>query len=215
MKILNLYSGVGGNRKLWKNVEVTAVEKNETIAKVYKDYFSNDKVIVSDAHEYLLKNYYKYDFIWSSPPCQSHSRLRKVNLKCDAKYPEMSLYQEIIFLKNYFRGLWVVENVIPYYEPLIPASIIIGRHLFWTNFKITKIKFEEVNLMAKNSEMIDFLGIDLTNYKLNNRKDQIYRNCVNPKVGEYILNCAIGYEKNDISQQLSLFNNLTNKKSQL
>ena len=26
MKILNLYAGLGGNRKLWKNVDVTAVK---------------------------------------------------------------------------------------------------------------------------------------------------------------------------------------------
>ena len=58
MKILNLYSGIGGNRKLWGDQhEITAVEYNEEIATVYKDYFPNDKVIIGDAHEFLLKNY--------------------------------------------------------------------------------------------------------------------------------------------------------------
>ena len=33
MKILNLYAGIGGNRKLWKDVQVTAVELNSEIAK--------------------------------------------------------------------------------------------------------------------------------------------------------------------------------------
>ena len=32
MKVLNLYAGIGGNRKLWKDVEVTAVENNKEIA---------------------------------------------------------------------------------------------------------------------------------------------------------------------------------------
>ena len=36
IKVLNLYAGIGGNRKLWKDVEVTAVEINEEIAGVYK-----------------------------------------------------------------------------------------------------------------------------------------------------------------------------------
>ena len=45
----------------------------------------------------------------------------------------MKLYQEIIFLDNWFDGKYVVENVIPYYEPLIPAKKR-GRHLYWTNF---------------------------------------------------------------------------------
>ena len=34
----------------------------------------------------------------------------------------MKLYEEIIFLDNYFKGKYVVENVIPYYEPLIAAQ---------------------------------------------------------------------------------------------
>ena len=53
MKILNLYAGVGGNRKMWDNKhEVTAVENDPEIAKIYHDQFPNDKVIVSDAHKY-------------------------------------------------------------------------------------------------------------------------------------------------------------------
>jgi site-specific DNA-cytosine methylase len=68
MKILNLYSGIGGNRKLWGDAhEITAIEFNEEIAMIYKDYFPNDEVIIADAHEFLLKNYMNYDFIWSSP----------------------------------------------------------------------------------------------------------------------------------------------------
>ena len=64
-KILNLYAGIGGNRKLWGNeYEITAVELDNETANVYKDYFPNDNVIVTDAHEYLLNNYDKYDFIY-------------------------------------------------------------------------------------------------------------------------------------------------------
>jgi len=34
MKVLNLYAGIGGNRKLWPDeCEVTAVENNEEIPK--------------------------------------------------------------------------------------------------------------------------------------------------------------------------------------
>ena len=58
MKILNLYSGIGGNRKLWGNEhEITAVELDEDIAAIYKDFYPTDKVIVADAHEYLLNNF--------------------------------------------------------------------------------------------------------------------------------------------------------------
>ena len=76
MKILNLYSGIGGNRHLWgEDHEITAIEIDPRISAIYKAKFPNDKVINTDAHFYLLDNYDKFDFIWSSPPCPSHSRL--------------------------------------------------------------------------------------------------------------------------------------------
>jgi DNA (cytosine-5)-methyltransferase 1 len=101
MKVLNLYAGLGGNRKLWTNVDVTAVELNPEIAKIYQDFYPNDTVIVADAHEYLLNHFKEFDFIWSSPPCQSHSSFRQ-NLcvrfrNTEPKYPDMRLYEEIIF----------------------------------------------------------------------------------------------------------------------
>ena len=109
LKILNLYAGIGGNRKLWQNVEVTAVEQNADIAKIYQDFYPDDKMVVGDAHEYLLKHFVEFDFIWSSPPCPSHSRIRKhcawktkkdgtCWLQNEPIYPEMILYQEIILL---------------------------------------------------------------------------------------------------------------------
>ena len=119
IKILNLYAGIGGNRKLWKgDIEVTAIENNPKIAKIYQDFFPDDVVIIEDAHEFLLNNFEEYDFIWSSPPCPSHSRMRKtisMGIGAKAIYPDMKLYEEILFLQGYFKGKWVVENVIGYY----------------------------------------------------------------------------------------------------
>ena len=39
MKILNLYSGIGGNRKLWEGHDITAVRSDPDIAKIYNDFF--------------------------------------------------------------------------------------------------------------------------------------------------------------------------------
>lgn len=78
MKILNLYAGIGGNRKAWgEEHQVTAIEYDENIAKIYKENFPNDEVVVTDAHKYLLEHFREYDFIWASPPCPTHSRVRK------------------------------------------------------------------------------------------------------------------------------------------
>ena len=64
MKILNLYAGIGGNRKLWGNEhKITAVEFNKKIADKYKKLYPNDNVIVEDAHEYLLDHYDHQHFL--------------------------------------------------------------------------------------------------------------------------------------------------------
>jgi DNA (cytosine-5)-methyltransferase 1 len=192
LKILNLYAGIGGNRKLWKNVKVTAVESDEAIAKIYKDNFPEDEVIVADAHQFLLENYDKFDFIWSSPPCQSHSSFRFnicVRFRgTKPKYPDMKLYEEIIFLQTHAKCFWVVENVKPYYKPLIEGTLI-QRHMFWSNFKLTNITIESDKI--RTAQILDLqkkTGFDLQKYKLKNKR-QILRNCVEPKLGLHILNC--------------------------
>ena len=59
MRILNLYSGIGGNRKLWGDShEIVAVENNKDIAAVYSDMFPKDTMVIEDAHLFLLENYY-------------------------------------------------------------------------------------------------------------------------------------------------------------
>jgi DNA (cytosine-5)-methyltransferase 1 len=212
MKVLNLYAGIGGNRKLWKDVEVTAVEMNEEIAAIYKEYFPSDTMIIGDAHEYLLKHYKEFDFIWSSPPCQTHSRARFWGWRNDnrtpKKFPDMKLYQEILFLRHYYDGQWIVENVDPFYEPLDKEFAKVGRHLFWSNFKINpKVQFEDADINRGNiKEWQSLHGFSLEGRKLNHRKDQILRNCVNPELGLYILEQAQGIIRQEKVNQTSLFN---------
>ena len=195
MKILNLYAGIGGNRKLWEDDhEITAVEMDENIAAVYQDLFPNDTVIIGDAHQYLMDHHKEFDFIWASPPCQSHSSFRQnIGVRyrgVDPVYPDMKLYQEVIFLQHNFDGQYVVENVRPYYEPLIKPSIELDRHLFWSNFEVEPKKFERPKLRsAQIPQLQEFLGYDLTGYKLSNKR-QVLRNCVQPSVGKYILEHA-------------------------
>jgi len=188
MKILNLYAGIGGNRKLWGDEhEITAIENVENIAKIYQDFFPKDKVIVADAHQYLLEHYKEFDFIWSSPPCPSHSRIGKCNTKRKVPYPDMKLYEEILLLKHYYKGKYVVENVIAFYKPLI-QPIELQRHHFWTNFNIIDKKFQTEKTCSLNDRerLSKLFGFNLDGYSgIDKRK--CLRNCVLPELGLYIL----------------------------
>lgn len=200
MKALNLYAGLGGNRRKWSdfNVNVTAVENNAGIAAIYQDMFPDDRVIVGDAHEYLLEHYMEYDFIWSSPPCPTHSRYRHsvgfIAKGFKAVYPDMTLYQEIILLKHHFYGKWVVENTVSYYDPLIPP-LKVGRHYMWSNFDIPNIKVGKSGIgdMPKIKQLEELSGYDLSGYKIANKR-QMLRNLVSPEVGRHVLECAIASE---------------------
>jgi DNA (cytosine-5)-methyltransferase 1 len=203
MRVLNLYAGIGGNRKLWEDVDVTAVEYNPDIAAIYSHFFPDDKMIVDDAHGYLLHHYKEFDFIWSSPPCPSHSRARFWNRKIDPVYPDMSLYQEVLFLEHYFSGLWVVENVIPYYQPLIEAQKI-NRHLFWSNILIRPFECESSSpTYGDMDSWTQVTGFNIDGMKLGKRRDQVMRNCVLPELGKHIFDCAMRYEIK--SEQMELF----------
>lgn len=205
MKILNLYAGIGGNRKLWGyEHDITAVEMNIDIANIYTDFFPNDTVLAdTDAHQYLLEHFEEYDFIWSSPPCPSHSRIRKNTSVASGQakpvYPDMKLYEEILLLKHYFKGKWVVENVLPYYTPLIPAQQL-GSHLFWSNFLIVPPRGESFRAHhAEIDALMERKGFDLKKYK-GIDKVKALRNCVEPEIGRQILEYAI----NPIQTQASL-----------
>lgn len=216
MKVLNLYAGIGGNRKLWGNDhEITAVEYDENIANVYKDLFPNDNVIVTDAHQYLLDNFSNYDFIWASPPCPSHSQTNNfLHYQGVIRYPDMSLYQEIIFLQHFFKGKYCIENVVSYYNPLIPPQQS-GRHYFWANFRIPlgldSVKMGRMGKLkngehGERSRLLDEFGFDLSKYE-NIDKRHVLRNCVTPEIGLAIFESALGIYKQNTMIQTGLFTN--------
>ncbi len=194
MKVLNLYSGIGGNRKLWsKECEVTAVENNPEIAKIYQDFFPDDKVIVADAHQYLLEHYKEFDFIWSSPPCPTHSVMNFLHNEQSDKgikmrFPDMKLYEEIIFLQSWFKGIWVVENVISYYEPLI-TPYKSGSHYFWANFNIGVVKTIKRGIRESMEFVQEKVGFDISQYN-DVEKRKVLNNCTEPELGLHIFNCA-------------------------
>ena len=196
MKVLNLYAGIGGNRKLWKDVDVTAVEINPDIAKEYQNNFPDDSMIVGDAHEYLLKHYDEFDFIWSSPPCQTHSNVNNfLNAQGVKRYPDMELYQEILLLNYFCKNKWVIENVKSYYVPLV-KPFEVDRHYFWSNFFIHNRNFKPKSLTVTNSRESTRRNKNehkamLEKYHgLKSDNVQALKNCVNPKLGLYVFDCA-------------------------
>lgn len=205
-RILNLYACLGGNRYKWdevaNNLEITAVELDPEAARLYKERFPKDEVIVADAHKYLLDHYKEFDFIWSSPPCQSHSRTNNFTqyLRKTPVYPNMNLYEEILFLQHFFKGKYCIENVIPYYEPLIKGKII-GRHIFWSNFIIPFIE------QPKND-----IGTMMHKYSKTKKhaqnKSYSERQAVNSDLGKHILETALNIYKKTNINQTSIFDYL-------
>jgi DNA (cytosine-5)-methyltransferase 1 len=218
MKILNLYACLGGNRYKWDevvdNLEVTAVELDPEAGRLYQERFPNDIVIVADAHQYLLDHYKEFDFIWSSPPCPSHSRIRisQKNRKTFVPlYPDLKLYEEILFLQNYFEGKFIVENVIPYYEPLIPAQKR-GRHLYWANFILPndigeRKMFKNMIEIGDIQQLSKFHDYDFTKYKGEQRLNKMARNLVDYEAGKTILETALGIIRKSNTNQISIFDN--------
>ena len=221
-KVLNLYACLGGNRYKWDEVakqanidlEVTAVELDKEAARLYQERFPNDIVIVADAHQYLLDHFKEFDFIWSSPPCPSHNRVKfsqKNRENTTPYYPDMKLYEEILFLDNFFDGKYCIENVIPFYEPLISAKKR-GRHLYWTNFRLPNVLSERDNisgLINKDDyeaikKLCDFHDYDFFKYKGEQRRSKMARNLVDYEAGRTIFQIALGLQKENKTNQLEL-----------
>ena len=212
MKILNLYACLGGNRYKWdevSDIEVTAVELDPEAARLYQERFPNDTVIVADAHQYLLDHYKEFDFIWSSPPCPTHSRARFARRETtETVYPDFKLYEEIVFLQNWFKGGFVVENVIPYYKPLIEAQKR-GRHLNWSSFKLPNdINERNSSIMEGKDEVTQwckFHEYDFRQYKGDQRTDKMARNLVDYEAGRTILETYLGIKRSKDIKQTELF----------
>lgn len=219
IKILNLYACLGGNRYKWDEVaeeanvkiEVTAVEWDPELARLYQERFPNDTVIVEDAHQYLLDHFKEFDFIWSSPPCPTHSRVRisqKNRETFKFEFPDLKLYEEVIFLQTFFNGKFVVENVIPYYEPLIQANKR-GRHLYWSNFNLPndlrerKLDGVLCHMKDEHSKLEMFHDIKV-NSNAGGYRD-VLRNLVDYEAGRTIFETFLGVTRESRIKQLSMF----------
>ncbi len=120
----------------------------------------------------------------------------------------MNLYQEIILLQYFHRknSKYVIENVKPYYKPLIEPTAKLHRHLFWSNFKIG---LYETNNERKHTEIKATSTVYDFNVSDTNLKDKAkcLKNMVDPTVSNYILNCARNIITKSNINQLDIFEN--------
>lgn len=206
--IANLYAGIGGNRKLWGDEHfVIAVEKDPRIAYAYRKHFPKDLVIVGDCIEFIEHNHQIIDLVWASPPCITHSSLNNSRkTQGFSHFPDLTgLYGYNLYLEDCvkYKGKYIIENVEiqKYHRNLIPPSIEIGRHYFWTNFSISdkavKEIVEKVDEKKPYSEIRDDptamakeYGYALEDLPSNLRKITL-RNCVIPEVGLFLFNQAV------------------------
>lgn len=157
MKVLNLYACLGGNRLLWEDCEVTAIENDLELARMYQEII-------------LLETVSKGE---------------------DAR----------------FKGKYVVENVIPYYDPLIQAQKR-GRHLYWANFLIPQIKHRQSPKIGGGKDEVgqwcEFHKYDFRQYKGDQPMNKITRNLVDYEAGKTIFNAARGIVEANNSEQESI-----------
>lgn len=213
MNILNLFAGIGGNRTLWGNRHrITSVEFNQQIAYIYHERFPMDTIIIGDAYEYFLKNFDKFDFVWASPPCITHTLLVISNVgqkykgkNISIKLPDLRLYSLILFCQKFFRVYFVIENVKGYYTPLIRPNSEVGRHYIWSNVYIPQLKHGEKEIFHTLKESCKVKSIDYEWLIKQKCKDKlkIAHNCVNPQIGKYILNQILKKER--IKQKQLIF----------
>ena len=102
----------------------------------------------------------------------------------------------------------LVENVIPYYQPLIPAYKR-NRHLYWTNFKLpnvlTQRKNPEIGHAKKElDKWCEFHDYDFRKYKGKQSVQKIARNLVDYEAGKTILNTVMGIKQKENINQTEL-----------
>ena len=164
MRVLDLYAGLGGTDKgirkvaAEKNIEIDyyAIEIDPIICQAHKKNNPETNVICADVKDWLDK-VTEFDFVWASPPCQSHSKLNKTNegKGLEPRLIDWDLWHLIDFLSRK-QTKYVVENVKPYYICPFKPNFSLDRHYFWTNLKLVPFTYQKKpNKKWQNIEVKD------------------------------------------------------------
>lgn len=138
--------------------------------------------------------------------CQANSRMIRSGKNRKPRLPDLLLYEFKIWFDCNYKGKYVIENVIPYYQPVIEPTAKIGRHLFWANFPISEDfhinqpkGFINKTTVKGAEELKKWLGIHYKGnlyYNGNHNPGQVLANCVHPDLGKHIYDCLEKYLSN-------------------
>ncbi len=175
IKILDLFCGLGGVARgfqeylIEKNIkfEYYAVDIDFKILLTHKILNPKSITIKKDAYSLRDEELKEYDFIWASPPCETHSHLNFYNWNNPKKFkpPDMRLYKLIKRL-HILNIPFIVENVKPYYKPPIKPCTKIGRHILWSNISLKPFKVNLPNNFTNVKDdvkrLADYHELDIT-----------------------------------------------------
>jgi len=134
--------------------EYVAVDNDRKVLQVHSLLNPHSKTVLEDAWLISDDRLLQYDFVWASPPCESHSVLcwkRK-----DKPKPDMRLWWLIRRLRK-LKVPFIVENVRPYYGTILKPTAKAGRHLLWSNLSLKSVQ----------------LNSNVTFYDIHNRRDAL------------------------------------------
>lgn len=137
MTLLDLYSGAGGAARGYRDAgfEVTGVDREP------QPRYAGDHFVQADALQYLADNWWKFDAIHASPPCQRYSVMTRCRPGAADTHPD-DVAKVRAWLEFYGKP-YVIENVpgAPLPSPIILCGSMFGRDLyrhraFQTNFRV-------------------------------------------------------------------------------
>lgn len=104
-------------------------------------HYVGDDFVQADAFEYLASNYWRYDAIHASPPCQRYSQMSRVRPGLADEYPDY--VPKLSAWLDFYGKPYVIENVqgAPLRDPLILCGHMFGLDLyrhrgFQCNFRV-------------------------------------------------------------------------------
>lgn len=152
MRILDLYAGLGGTAKGIQSVlekkgvdyEYFAIEIDPNVCAAHKINNPRSTVICADVKDWLDK-ITDFDFVWASPPCQTHSILNFSNKATGKKtnLVDWSLWHVIDHLQRTENVSYVVENVLIWYNEPFKHNFNLDRHYFWTNLSLLSFEYQK------------------------------------------------------------------------